>query len=102
MASGLTVKFVGSQDVPAFICVGAQAKDKAALIYIYIYMQLETLTMCFHEAARASRYVLTRGQSPSKLHRGLLEPRPRFEGKALKFEVVCPLNGTAVLKGLRG
>ena len=30
----------------------------------------------------------------------LLEPQPRFGDKPLKFQVVCPQNGTAVLKGL--
>ena len=28
------------------------------------------------------------------------EPQSRFGGKPLKFQVVCPQNGTAVLKGL--
>ena len=49
------MKFVGSQDVPAFICVGAQAKDKAALIYIYIY------------AARDPNDVFSRGSSSLKI-----------------------------------
>ena len=31
----------------------------------------------------------------------LLEPRFRFGDKPLKFQLVCPQNGTAVLKGLR-
>ena len=30
----------------------------------------------------------------------LLEPRSRFVDKPLKFQVVCPQNGTAVVKGL--
>ena len=30
----------------------------------------------------------------------LLEPQPAFGDKLLKFQVVCPQNGTAVLKGL--
>ena len=30
----------------------------------------------------------------------LLEPQFRFRDKPLKFQVVCPQNGTAVLKGL--
>ena len=30
----------------------------------------------------------------------LLEPQSRFGDKPLKFQVVCPHNGTAVLKGL--
>ena len=30
-----------------------------------------------------------------------LEPQSRFGDKPVKFEVVCPQNGTAVLKGLR-
>ena len=29
-----------------------------------------------------------------------LEPQSRFGGKPLKLQVVCPQNGTAVLKGL--
>ena len=29
-----------------------------------------------------------------------LEPQSRFGDKPLKFQVVCPQNGTAVLKGL--
>ena len=29
----------------------------------------------------------------------LLEPQPRFGDKPLKFQVVCPQNGIAVLKG---
>ena len=29
----------------------------------------------------------------------LLEPQSRFGDKAVKFQVVCPQNGTAVLKG---
>ena len=33
--------------------------------------------------------------------RGRLELQPRFGDKTLKFQVVCPQNGTAVLKGLR-
>ena len=32
----------------------------------------------------------------------LLEPKSRFGDKPLKFRVVCPQNGTAVLKGLKG
>ena len=32
----------------------------------------------------------------------LLEPHPRFGDAPLKFQVVCPQNGTAVLKGLIG
>ena len=32
----------------------------------------------------------------------LLEPQSRFGDKPLIFQVVCPQNGTAVLKGLRG
>ena len=31
----------------------------------------------------------------------LLEPQSRFGNKPLKFQAVCPQNGTAVLKGLR-
>ena len=31
---------------------------------------------------------------------GFLELQPRFGGKALKFQAVCPQNGTAALKGL--
>ena len=31
----------------------------------------------------------------------LLEPQPRFGDKPLNFQVVCPQNGTAVLKGPR-
>ena len=31
-----------------------------------------------------------------------LEPQSRFGDKPLGFQVVCPQNGTAVLKGLRG
>ena len=31
----------------------------------------------------------------------LLEPQSRFGDKPVKFQVVCPRNGTAVLKGLR-
>ena len=30
----------------------------------------------------------------------LLEPQSRFGEKPLKFQVVCPQNGTAVLNGL--
>ena len=30
----------------------------------------------------------------------LLEPQSRFGDKRLKFQVFCPQNGTAVLKGL--
>ena len=30
----------------------------------------------------------------------LLEPQSRFGDNSLKFQVVCPQNGTAVLKGL--
>ena len=30
----------------------------------------------------------------------LLDPQSRFGGKPLKLQVVCPQNGTAVLKGL--
>ena len=30
----------------------------------------------------------------------LLEPQPRFGDKPLNFQVVCPRNGTAALKGL--
>ena len=30
----------------------------------------------------------------------LLEPQSRFGDKPVKFQVVCPQNGTAVLKGL--
>ena len=30
-----------------------------------------------------------------------LEPQSRFGGKPLKFQVFCPQNGTAVLKGLK-
>ena len=30
----------------------------------------------------------------------LLEPQSAFGDKLLKFQVVCPQNGTAVLKGL--
>ena len=30
----------------------------------------------------------------------LLEPQSRFGGKPLNFQLVCPQNGTAVLKGL--
>ena len=29
----------------------------------------------------------------------LLEPQPRFVDKPVKFQVVCPQHGTAVLKG---
>ena len=29
-----------------------------------------------------------------------LEPQPRFVGKLLEIRVVCPQNGTAVLKGI--
>ena len=32
----------------------------------------------------------------------LLEPQSRFGDKPVKFQVVCPQNGTAVLKGLCG
>ena len=32
----------------------------------------------------------------------LLEPQSHFGYKPLKFQVVCPQNGTAVLKGLKG
>ena len=32
----------------------------------------------------------------------LLEPQSRFGGKPVKFQVVCPQNGTAALKGLNG
>ena len=31
----------------------------------------------------------------------LLESQSRFGDKSLKFEVVCPQNGTGVLKGLK-
>ena len=31
----------------------------------------------------------------------LLEPQSRFGDKPIKFQVVCPQNGTAVLEGLR-
>ena len=31
----------------------------------------------------------------------LLEPQSRFGDKPLKFQVVCPENGTAILKGLK-
>ena len=31
----------------------------------------------------------------------LLEPQSRFGGKPLKLQVVCPQNGTAVLKPFR-
>ena len=31
----------------------------------------------------------------------LLEPQSRFRDKPVKFGVICPQNGTAVLKGLR-
>ena len=31
-----------------------------------------------------------------------LEPQSRFGDKPLKLQVVCPQNGTAVLKGLMG
>ena len=30
----------------------------------------------------------------------LLEPKSRFGDRPVKFQVVCPQNGTAVLKGL--
>ena len=30
----------------------------------------------------------------------LLEPQSRFGSKPVKFQIVCPQNGTAVLKGL--
>ena len=30
----------------------------------------------------------------------LLEPQSRFGDKPVKFQVVCPQNGTSVLKGL--
>ena len=30
----------------------------------------------------------------------LLEPQSRFGDKLVKFRIVCPQNGTAVLKGL--
>ena len=30
-----------------------------------------------------------------------LEPQPRFGDKLLEIRLVCPQNGTAVLKGLR-
>ena len=30
----------------------------------------------------------------------LLDPQSRFGDKPLKFQVICPQNGTAVLKGL--
>ena len=31
----------------------------------------------------------------------LLEPQSRFGDKPIKFKVVCPQNGTAVLKGFK-
>ena len=37
---------------------------------------------------------------PSEFGLTLLEPRSRFGDNPLKFQVVCPQNGTAVLKGL--
>ena len=39
---------------------------------------------------------------PPKHALTLLEPQSHFGDKALKLQVVCPQNGTAVLKGLRG
>ena len=37
----------------------------------------------------------------SEAHLTLLEPQSRFGGKPVKFQIVCPQNGTAVLEGLR-
>ena len=39
---------------------------------------------------------------PSKICLNPLEPRSRFGDKPLKFQVACPQNGTAALKGVKG
>ena len=36
-----------------------------------------------------------------RLNLTLLEPQSRFVDKPVKFQIVCPQNGTAVLKGLK-
>ena len=38
---------------------------------------------------------------PPPVFQRYLEPQSHFGDKALKFQVVCPQNGTVVLKGLR-
>ena len=51
--------------------------------------------LCFTAAGPALLHI---GFLPSSLT--LLEPQSHFEDKPLKFQVICPQNGTAVLKGL--
>ena len=59
----------------------------------------------FAPPARLSPFVRFQselGQLPSGfIPHFLLEPQPRFGDKTLVIRVVCPQNGTAVLKGLR-
>ena len=56
----------------------------------------ELLVMSCHDAICFFEVLVCRaaGLTP-------LEPQSRFGDKPLKYQVVCPQNGTAVLKGLR-
>ena len=38
--------------------------------------------------------------NPTHIQLTPLEPQSRFGDKPVKFQIVCPQNGTAVLKGL--
>ena len=46
-------------------------------------------------------WIITLSNYHHEYHSTLLEPQSRFGDRPLKFQVVCPQNGTAVLKGLK-
>ena len=74
-------------------------------IYIYIpvlYIYIIIYVLCICNVFKSSlKYVAS--QNDNAVLEGeltLLEPQSRFGDKPLKFQVVCPQNGTAVLKEL--
>ena len=85
------------------------ASESSLLLFvfgIYIYIYLVCILPLYVRRWYVWRNAFTRPPcccSPKR--RGslaLLEPESRFGDKPFKFQVVCPQNGTAVLKGLKG
>ena len=74
---------------PQTICQGPRSRPTyVSLVRVGLQPRLE-----------GTNYIRTR-YLVQQMYRTLLEPQSRFGDKALKFQVVCPQNGTEVLKGL--
>ena len=64
----------------------------------YTYRTISTVLYCTVRTSESNETIDCQGGGGVDL---LLVLRSRFGDKPVKFQVVCPRNGTAVLKGLR-